>query len=211
MPNSSDTPDNLTIFYTCNLRGKLHKLPRLYTFLQRLKMQRDIKPLLLDTGNACADDIWHCDITGGRSTLVVLDGMGYHAANVEGYLQPEQRYQLQTAISTGMVDAEHNWRYHVPPVRDEGVVVAGQQTPALRLCIVAALSAETRLQDGTLYLQQIAPFDVGVVSLDLQDTPQLTEFQVEAMPSGVPPDATIAASVEFVEDEARFLRKKQRG
>ena len=209
MSNASETLNRLTIFYTCNLRGQLHKLPRLYTFLQQLKRQHDPKPLLLDTGNACSDEVWHCAITGGRSTLVVLDGMGYHAANVDDYLQPEQRYKLQNVISAGMVDAEHNWRYHVPPMRDEGVVVAGQQTPALRLCIVAALSDETRLQDGTLYLQQIAPFEVGVVSLDLQGVPELTHFQIEAMPSEIPPDATIAASVEFVEDEAQFLRKKQ--
>lgn len=209
MSSSSEAPAQLTLFYTCNLRGNLHKLPRLYTFLQRLKQQHASKPLLLDTGNACSDAVWHCELTGGRSTLVVLDGMGYHAASVSGYLQPEQRYKLQNAISTGMVDAEHNWRYHVPPVRDEGVVVAGQQTPALRLCIVAAPAEETRLQQGTLYLQEIAAFDVGIVRLDLQTTPDITAFQVETMPAGLPPDATIAASVEFVEDEARYLQKKQ--
>jgi hypothetical protein len=207
MPDT--TLDHLTIFYTGNLRGDLQKLPRLYTFLQRLKQQHAPKPLLLDTGNACADDIWHCEYTGGRSTLVVLDGMGYHAANVSGYLQPGERYKLNNVISTGMVDAEHNWRYHVPPVRDEGIIVAGQQTPALRLCIVAAPSDRTRLEQGTLYCQAIEAFQVGLIRLDLTGTPSLNDFEIVDMPDGLPPDATIAASVEFVEDEARFLRKKQ--
>ncbi len=94
---------NLSILYTANIRGDLALLPRLYTFLKSLQADlrqfapedesevmlcavqpRPVQTLLLDLGDSCAPDVWHCAATGGRSTLIALDAMGYHAANVTG-------------------------------------------------------------------------------------------------------------------------------
>lgn len=96
--------DKLTILYTAKIRGDLTLLPRLYTFLQKLKAEAQHPVLLLDLGESCVDDVWHCAATGGRSTLVVLDGMGYHAANVTGFLEASQRDKLRTSLTTAMVD-----------------------------------------------------------------------------------------------------------
>lgn len=204
--SETSTLDELTIFYTYNLQGDLARLPKLYTFLQQLKREHAPRPLILDLGASCADDVWHCAATGGRSTLVVLDGMGYHAANVSDFLDSQQRHQLKRVISTGMVDAEHGWRLHLPPFRDDGIIVAGTETPALRLCIVAAPAEATTLNGGTLRLQAIDATQVGIVRLTLQDTPQLLSQTVVDVPDTLKPDATIAAAIEFVQDEARRVQ-----
>ena len=103
----------LTLFYTANVRGQLDLLPRLHTFLRQLKAQPvddeftvmlcAVEPLqrqflLLDLGAACADDVWHCAVTGGRSALIVMDAMGYQAANVSGYLTAEARTRLEANL-----------------------------------------------------------------------------------------------------------------
>ena len=197
----------LTILYTANLNGDLQLLPRLYTYLQKLKSEQDNPVLLLDLGNSCAEDVWHCVVTGGRSTLVVLDGMGYHAANVAGFLEASQRDNLRNSLTTGMVDEQHSWRYHVPPVRDETVIIAGVETPALTLCIVAAIATETRFDSRTLWLQGVEKGQVGLVEVDVPAL-KILHNEIHDMPKGLKADATIAAAVEFVEDEAQFLQKR---
>lgn len=200
--------NKLTIIYTANLRGDLELLPRLYTYLQKLKSEANNPVLLLDLGHSCAADVWHCAVTGGRSTLVILDGMGYHAANVTGFLEASQRDKLRNSMTTGMVDEQHSWRYHVPPVRDETIIISGIETPALSLCIVAAPTTATQFNSRTLWLQGIEKGQVGLVEVDVPALKILSQTIFD-MPSGLKPDATIAASVEFVEEEAQFLRKSQ--
>jgi hypothetical protein len=189
---------NLTILYTANLRGDLHLLPRLYTYLQKLKADQ--------TNPACAADVWHCAVTGGRSMLIVLDGMGYHAANVTGLLEASQRAKLGSSITMGMVDEQHVWRYHVPPVRDETVMIASVEAPALTLCIVAAPASATAFNNRTLWLQAVTKGQVGLVEIDVPALHIRTQ-QIFEMPSSLKPDAPIAAAVEFVEDEARSLQQ----
>lgn len=116
----------LTILYTANLRGDLERLPRLHTFLRGLKnlppadepdvMLCAVEPvarriLLLDAGNACAPDAWHCAATGGRSALIVLDAMGYQAVNVAGFLTAESRARLDANyLGMALVDEAHPWQ-----------------------------------------------------------------------------------------------------
>lgn len=204
----SDTLSDLTIFYTHQLHGDLALLPRLHTFLQQLKREYGPKPLLLDLGEACAADVWHCDLTNGRSTLVALDGLGYHAVNITGFLGEGQREQLQNTLSASMIDASHAWRYHVPPVRDEGILIAATEAPALRLCIVAAPADETKLEGRTLRLASVEKGQVGIIQLDLQ-TMTIALQTVVDLPPKLKPDATIVAAIEFIEDEARFFQRKR--
>lgn len=203
--------DKLNLLYTGNIRGDLHGLPRLYTCLQQLRQQfpaEDGGPLLLDLGDACAPDVWHCAATGGRSVLIVLDGMGYHAAHV--VLDESERHKLHGVTTLGLVDARRNWRYHVPPVRDDGIVVSAQPTPALRLNIVLTPADTSHLSDGTLQLQAVDKGQIGRVQLDLSDAPRLLSAEIVSCPSGLRPDVTIAAAVDFVEEEARHAQR-QRG
>ncbi|MAU10138.1 MAG: hypothetical protein CL607_09975 [Anaerolineaceae bacterium] len=205
MPNALS---HLTIFYTSHIQGDLALLPRLYTFIQQQITTLGVKPLLLDLGESCTPDVWPCGITGGRSTLIVLDGMGYHAANVEGVLAEGERYKLSGAISLGLVDARYSWRYNVPPVQDDDMVVSLQPTPAIGLNIVLASTPATTLQDRVLHLQSVQKRQLGIVTIDLKGEPQLQSQSVLDMPPNLSPDATISAAVSFVEDEARYLENR---
>lgn len=197
----------LTIFYTQKIAGDLALLPYLYQFLQKLKREYDPTALLLDLGDSCADDVWHCQATGGRSTLIVLDGMGYHAANVQGLLADGEREKLKNSISMGLVTERQAWRYFVPPLRDEDILVASVPIPALRLCIVASPHHETKLENRTLYLQSVEKKQVGLIKIDLSAM-SITEQDILSMPGSLRPDPTISAALELVEDEARMLGKR---
>ncbi|MGJ3237342.1 MAG: hypothetical protein ACFE0Q_01420 [Anaerolineae bacterium] len=194
--------EHLTLLYTQAIAGNLALLPRLHTYLQQLKREYDPRALLLDIGGACAADVWHCQATGGQSSVIVLDGMGYHAVNVAEYMSDSRRDSLATRTSLGLVTARHMWRYFVPPVRDEDIIVAGQATPALKLCIIAAAHSTNALEARTLHLQSVERGQVGMVQLDLSAM-QITQQATFPMPRTIRPDATIAAAVELVEDEAR--------
>lgn len=195
--------NTLTIFYTGNLRGDLALLPHLYTFLQQLKRQQTTPPLLLDLGAACVPEVWHCAATGGRSVPMVLDGMGYHAANVQGMFAEDSRDKLKNLVSMALVDDAHAWRLHLPPVRDDGIVISTQPSPALRLCIVLRPAEKTSLEDKTLHLGAVNAGEVGSVIVNLADEPTLISQQIHLMPANTPADITIVAAVELVESEAK--------
>lgn len=198
----------LTILYTQNIRGDLQYLPRLYTFLQNLKHKFDSKALLLDIGNACADDVWHCEVTKGRSTVTVMDAMGYHAVNVADFMGDSERDSLATNVSTGLVTERHMWRYFVPPLRDEDIVIAGQATPAMKLCIIASPAEQNLLENRMLHLKTLEKSEIGLVQVDMQKM-AITKEEIFTPPKGFKPNASIAASVELIEEEARFAQKRR--
>jgi hypothetical protein len=195
----------LTILYTQKIGGDLALLPRLYRFIQSIKQEP--QTLLLDLGESCSPDSWHCAATNGRSTLMVLDAMGYHAANAT-VLDDEAREILKSNTSMGLVTARQAWRYHIPPIQDEDIVVAGVEIPALKLCIVAAPSAENKLENRMLHLQAVEKGEVGLVKVDME-VMRVVEIEVFAMPGGLLPEATISAAVELVEEEARYAQRRK--
>lgn len=200
--------NELTLFYTGQLEGDLALLPRLYTFLQRLKQAVGAPPLLLDQGHSCAPHVWHCAATGGRSTLVVLDGMGYHAANVAGFLAPAERLRLANTLTVAMIDERTSWRYHVPPVQDDDIIISAMPAPVHRLCIWLAPQPVTQVANRLLSLAPVQRGQVGEVQVDLRGEPTLRAHQVHTMPPGLPPDPTIAAAVELVEEEAHEAQRR---
>lgn len=202
----------LTILYTSNIRGDIHMLPRLYTFMQTLTPDTRQGTLLLDLGNACGDDVWHCGITRGRSTLIVLDGMGYHCANIDGALDPINRAKTEEVVTMGLVDKAHHWTYHIPPVTDETLqaTVNPSNDDTLRLQMDLSPAEETQIEDRILRFADVTAGQVGVVMVDLSNnTPHITASEIYDLPAGTPPNPTIVASVEFVESEARYFQKKQ--
>ncbi len=206
-----ETPLNLTILYTSNIRGDIHMLPRLYTFIQTLKPYQRQGTLILDLGRSCDSDVWHCGITRGRSTLIVLDGMGYHGANVDGVLDPISRTKVDEVVTMGLVDRAHPWTYHIPPVTDNSLVVGIQPVvdETLRLQIDLTPDQQTTIQHGVLRLADVNARQVGVVTIDLDGMAEITSTTVHDLPPNTPPNPTIVASVEFVESEARYFQKKQ--
>ena len=201
-----EKPLSLTLLYTSNLRGDIRLLPRLYTFIQRLKPARRQGVLLFDLGQACADEVWHCRLTQGRSMLIALDGMGFHAANVAG----ADVRQVEAQMTMGLVDACRDWFYHIPPVIDRSITATvGPVDSAARLQICLSAADETRIQGKVLYLGDVGGGQVGLVRVDLHSAPRIIVSGVHDMPSGTLPNPSLAATVEFVESEARYLQKKR--
>ena len=205
-----EKPLNLTLLYTANIAGDLALLPRLYTFLQRLHPPERRHTLLLDLGGSCADAVWHCRETGGRSTLIALDGMGYHAANIAGALDREKRDSLVGIVTMGLVDEGRDWQFHLPPVSDTSIrVTLRPRDDSARAQIVLAPADSTDIEGNALYLGAVSAGQVGEAVLDLRDEPCLLSAQIHQMPPDTPPNPSIAGTVEFVEAEARLLRKKR--
>lgn len=194
---------SLSLLYTGHIRGDLWLLPRLHTFLRRL-MQRADACLLLDTGGACSEQVWHCRATGGRSCLVALDGLGYHAANVEGALDAAGREKLAGQVSVGLVDAAQAWQ----PPNGEILVALEPGKTAHRLQICLRPAERTRLDGKALWLGEVQAGQVGEVRLELGDPPRIMRAQVHDMPRSTPPNPGIAGLVEFIESEARYFRHR---
>ena len=204
-----EKPLSLTLHYSANIGGDLALLPRLFTFIQQLKARANQPALLLDLGGACADSVWHCRATGGRSTLIVLDGMGYHAANVEGALNAENRAKLAGQVTMALVSAARSWTYQVPPVTDPSILITLRpQRRAARLQIVLAPAVETRIDANVLWLREVGAGQVGEVALGLRGAPRIVSATVHTMPAATPPNPSIAGAVEFVESEARLFDRK---
>ena len=191
---------SLSLLYTGHIRGQLGLLPRLHTFLRRLMAGADAA-LLLDVGASCSEQVWHCRATAGRSCLVALDGMGYHAANVAAGLAAEQREKLAQQLSLGLVDARQDWQ---APGGD--ILVSLEAKPSahrLQICLQAAQG--TQLRGKALWLGEVRAGQVGEVRLWLGDPPRITKAQVHELPRNTPPNPSIAGLVEFIESEARYV------
>lgn len=219
------TPPNvieLTILYTHGLRGDLALLPRLYTQLKRLRHEPNGHLLLLDSGDSCSPDAWHCAVTGGRSMIIALDGMGYDLARAD--LPPDARAKLGDAVRIAVVDSAHSWE------RDGIRATAAPGSPAdARLEIDLSAASVTALRQHTLTLAAVKAGQVGRVRLRLADMvsftasdkgkpgvelpmetlPKLLAAEVIDLPDGTPPDPTIAGVVDFIVAEARYADQRR--
>lgn len=195
----------MNILYTYDLQGDLALLPKLYSWIKRLKNESSgEKTLLFDLGHSCVPEVWPCGLTGGRSTLIVLDGMGYQAANVGGVLEDGEREQLAGNVQMGLVDEKTSWR-----MDDIAAVMIPRKDPGLRLQICLKAAAETRLEAGILHLKALEKGQLGRVEIEIEPAPKLLSSAVQSIPPGTPPDPTITAAVEFVESEARYYESRR--
>lgn len=197
-----EKPLSITLLYTYNIQGDLGLLPRLFTFIRQLRraIPDESRFLLVDLGKSCAPEVWHCGITQGRSTLIVLDAMGYHAANTNGVLSPISRLKLVDQVTLGLVDDTH------PHQDGEILFTSKQTTPDAALQIILTPKDTTTLQDNTLILATIDKAQVGQVTLRDGD---ITEAAIHTLPKNTAPEPTIAGAVDFVESEARYFEKRQ--
>ncbi|MBZ0296404.1 MAG: hypothetical protein K8L99_27835 [Anaerolineae bacterium] len=215
----------LTILYTANIRGELELLPRLHTFLRQLRSQPLVNEddvtlcalqpppprrfLLLDLGASCDTSAWHCAVTGGRSALIVLDAMGYQAANVSGFLTEEGRSRLDANLMNMALVDEHT------PWSDHEMWITAQATshPTDKLLHIHLTPADrTRLEGRTLQLASVEQGQVGIAHIDSADGNgklALSGHGWQPLPPRTAPDPTIAATVDFVLSEARLFQRRQ--
>ncbi len=203
-----EKPLSLSLRYSAGIAGDLALLPRLFTFLQRLQAAEGQGALLLDLGGSCADSVWHCRATGGRSALIVLDGMGYHAANVEGALDSDSRARLAQQVTLALVDRHNHWGYRRASGK-EVIVALRAVAPDERLQVLLEPAASTRLDGKILSLAAVKSGQVGEAVVDLRGAPRLVSATVHEMPTDTPPNPSIAGAVEFVEAEARYYQRQQ--
>ena len=196
------------MLYTAEIRGDLALLPRLHTFLDGLRRARTGACLLLDLGGACCDDVWHCRATGNRSTLVVLDGMGYDAVNIAGALTEANRAKLAESAQIGLVDEARDW-VHQPQPHCRRIIATLRAFQAADLQVLLAPARATRLAGNRLTLARVGAGQVGAVALDLASEPALISARIHNMPPGTPPNPTIAGAVDFVLSEARLFQTQQ--
>lgn len=201
--------NSLTVLYTQRLRGELALLPRLQTFLRRLRGEHAAggKMLLVDLGDYCAPEVFPCALTGGRSSLIALDAMGYAAVNVDGALADEDRTKLDEAhLQMALIDAK---RPH--PVGD--VLCAIRPMPsdsAAQLAIDMQPAVTTELANRVLRLAAVDTAQVGMTRLTWHDsTAKVVAQGVFTLPDGTLPDAVIAGTISFILGEARYTQKRR--
>jgi hypothetical protein len=196
-----DDSANINLLYTANLRGDLELLPKMYTFIKALR--GELSPtVLVDLGNSCAEDLWHCDATEGRSMLIAFDSMGYTAANAS-HLSTESRERLTEQTALALIDLEHQHAerdllFALHPTSGDGHV-----------CVVLTPSETTRLDGYTLYLQAVNAGEIGVVRLKTGESAELLSAEIRLLPNGTAPAATIAGVVDFILAEARYYHKRK--
>lgn len=220
---SPKTGDFLTVLYTANLRGDIALLPRMYAFIRQLKAfygdeaavnmcindpssEVTGRALLVDLGASCAADVWHCQVTGGRSMPIALDGLGYHAVNVRDYFADGGRERVGDNVRIALVDDAH-------PAEVDGVLI--RTTPAeanapTQLQIELTPADQTSVTANILRLKTVEGGQVGAAKLRYAGGHwSLMHSETHALPNRTLPDPTIAAIVDFVISEARYAQKKQ--
>jgi hypothetical protein len=197
---------DLLILYTANLGGAVERLPRLYTFLKRLRQESGAgQVLLLDLGGSCEAATWHCAATEGRSMLIVLDAMGYTAAHTSGLPEQSRARLRENFLAMALVDDQHPHQHGDMLLR-----TTPAPAPAAALLEIDLRPVAQPYFDGReLRLAAVRGDQVGLVRLSLTGgIPTLEAEQCHDLPPDTPPDATISAAVEFVLAEARRHQRR---
>ncbi|MCU0499475.1 MAG: hypothetical protein MUF87_19165 [Anaerolineae bacterium] len=187
----------ITLMYTANLRGDLTVLPRLWTWLKAHRPD-----YLIDLGESCASEVWHCAVTGGRSMLIALDGLGYHAVNAS-QLAPDDRDRLaEGLLSTALIAPGYR------RIKDYCVFSVEPIERAGLLNVILTPATDTHLDGTRLFLASVMQGQIGSVTILWGDLPTLHDHTIHTIPPDTPPDATISGIVDFVLSEARYYQKR---
>jgi hypothetical protein len=213
-------PPCLMLVYSANLRGRLDALPRLFS------RARDVRTGLagwltwVDLGGACAPEAWECAATQGRAGLMSLEAAGCAAAWLTAAdgagLDADTLARLRARASLALAGP-------VEGLADRAAWRAGPWT----ICL--GWSADADLSIGVLDAEQTPRWEPGTRTVwlapppDMMGQPALGRARiaweegdgrprtVEILPAlgcdGARPDATVAAAIEFVREEARHYQQ----
>lgn len=176
----------LHLLVTANSAGDLDYFPRLYRALRDLRGRLGGAVWLIDTGGAWSADEWLCVATENRAAYLILDAMGYTLAFADGLtvanfekLSGQVLMQLQPADQIAQMT-------HAEKVLYLGL---GGETELLNL---------PQPPKGRIQQLDIDPLSGALIGQTAHD-----------MPLETLPDATIAATLEFISSEARYYQKQQ--
>jgi hypothetical protein len=206
----SDHPPSLIVLFTADLRANFELLPHVSAMIQRLRsalLSETAKPvLILDLGGVWDNDSWECLVTENRAPYLVLDAMGYAAANADG-LDVDGIMGLQEAVQMRLLENtvpyRWQWRDITVNIGPKGAApcVTWAQSPATgEICTVEAGCLQLYPQPGALGLVEVS-------------WPELEVLQATAFPFNwdIRPDPSIVACVEFVQNEAKAYAERQSG
>jgi len=211
---------SLTLLYTANLAGQLALLPRLFTLIRQVRAAANGPLALIDLGGSCASDSWECAATEGRAALVVFDTMGYAAARLteaeSRQLSCAAAARLRASIGMPICAVEHpslpaSVAWDVQG-RRVGLAAGPACLPEADLIVRAGESCCLNARDRVLWLR---PPPGGVLAWTevafAGERPAAATFSQQSVPDRLRPDATIAAAVTLVRDEARRYQVRSRG
>lgn len=199
--------DPITLLYTHNLGGDLDLLPRLATHIKELRTAvASHRVLRVDFGASCSPDVWHCEVTRGRSLVIGLDALGFDVIYTHDVLEAAAYDQVREQIQAALVDTHH-------PHTVDGITFAAEVAPvnADGLLILPARPLGPVLEGRSFIPAALLRGQVGRVDIDpLTGLPDLASFTVHDLPPDTPPDPTLAGIVTFIVDEARYTQKKKK-
>ena len=203
----------IAVMYTYNLKGGLDILPKLYTFLRELKTPYssgelgETTVIVLDLGNTCSADAWHCDVTDNRSMVIALDGMGFTAVNVQDQLGAGSRAKLEDQVTLALVDDSNPFMYisKIAIETQQGGFFLPSTQPDLSINLTP--QDKTILEQNRLSLTKIEGKQIGVAVVNGSPY-KLTHTSTHDLPQDTNPDPTIAGVVDFIISEARYLQKR---
>ncbi len=215
----------LTVLYTANLAGRLDMLPRLFAFIRRARAAASGPTTLLDLGHSCDPAQPICAATEGRAALIVLDAMGYDAVCLDdadcAMMSAAAVQKLLDAVSFAVCGSDTQRGLPGEGVWQAGawrlVCHAGGAAPSSTGDLVirpltAGTGARLDVEAQTLWLARPrgeAVLGIAEVQFDSERRPEAVTWRLESMPADVRADATVAATVAFVRDEARLYQKMQ--
>jgi hypothetical protein len=148
--------------------------------------------------------------------VLLLDMLGYHAANVTDYLPPSGRARLRDHyLNIAPVDADH-------PYIADGIAYADAPPPAhphtLHIALetaphVAVSEMPTLHTIYTVTLQTLAAGQIGVATIHYAATtrPTITAFEVVTVREDTPADPTVNGMLDLIGEELRYKLRRQRG
>ncbi len=203
----------VTLLYTANLEGRLALLPRLATLIQAQRRQAAGPVFLLDLGDTCALDAWVCPATEGRAPLTIMDGMGYDAVFISGpekvTIPPAALRRLAEDIMMAVIIWGRAAR-----LSRRGVTISassGQPDPAPEDPVVTVDRDAPCLPDVGADRLVLGDVPHGSLACVVMDWPAWTVQDARLLPlePHTPPDPTIGAIVELVENEARYYAERR--
>jgi len=205
--------ERVTLLYTANLQGELALLPRLFTLIQQARHAAKGPTLLLDLGDSCALSAWVCQATHGRAPFLVFDSMGYDAALIGG---PERVPIPPSALRRLVADlvmpvvvwnrARTLQKRGVEFTLAPGNAPAPSGAPVVR--VERTRTALPAVGDAAPVLGDVAQGELACVEMSWPDW-RVQSATRHAVNAQTPPDPTIAAVVELVEEEARAYTQRE--